>query len=111
MAALVSAVAARFGGRRYPAPRTMPSADRWPKSFRTSQAADISMRGRDLAPVELELRQILFASNFIQYSPFVAREAVSLAEEFRARLTLLHVMEDYTELGSRPDLMEDGISD
>jgi nucleotide-binding universal stress UspA family protein len=66
-------------------------------------------RGRDLAPAELELREILFASNFTKYSPFVAREAVSLAEEFRARLTLLHVMENYTELGSRPDLMEESI--
>lgn len=65
--------------------------------------------GRDLSPVELELRQIVFATNFAQYSLQVARKAVSLAEEFRARLTLLHVIEDYTGLGSRPDLMEDSM--
>src|ERR1039457_2995591 len=65
--------------------------------------------GRDLAPVDLELRQIVFATNFAQNSALVAQEAVSLAEEFRARLTLLHVIEDYTQLGSRPSPMEDGV--
>jgi len=66
-------------------------------------------RSRDLAPVELELRQIVFATNFAQNSALVAQEAVALAEEFRARLTLLHVLEDYTQLGSRPGPMEDGV--
>ena len=66
-------------------------------------------RGRDLAPIELELRQIVFATNFAQNSALVAQEAVALAEEFRARLTLLHVIEDYTQLGSRPGPMEDGV--
>lgn len=65
--------------------------------------------GRDLAPVELELKQILFATNFAQNSACVAQEAVSLAEEFSSRLTLLHVIEDYTQLGSRPGPMEDGV--
>jgi nucleotide-binding universal stress UspA family protein len=65
--------------------------------------------GRDLAPAELELQQIVFATNFDQYSLFVAEKAVALAEEFRARLALLHVIEDYSGLGSRPDLMEGSI--
>jgi nucleotide-binding universal stress UspA family protein len=65
--------------------------------------------GRDLAPVELEIQQIVFATDFAQYSVYVAQEAVALAEEFRSRLTLLHVIEDYTGLGSRPDLMEDSV--
>ncbi len=64
---------------------------------------------RDLAPPELELRQILFATNFAQNAALVAQSAVSLAEEFRARLTLLHVMEDYTRLGSHPGPIEDNI--
>jgi nucleotide-binding universal stress UspA family protein len=67
------------------------------------------IRGRDLSPVELELRQILFATNLAQSSPFVAQAAVSLAEEFRSRLILLHVIEDYTHVASRPDLMEDRV--
>jgi nucleotide-binding universal stress UspA family protein len=64
---------------------------------------------RDLAPVELELRQIVFATNLAHDSLRIAQAAVSLAEEFRARLTLLHVIEDYTQLGRRPDLMEDKV--
>lgn len=64
--------------------------------------------GRDLAPVELELRQIVFATNFGKNSARIAQEAIALAEEFRARLTLLHVLEDYTQLGRRPGPMEDG---
>jgi nucleotide-binding universal stress UspA family protein len=67
-------------------------------------------RGRDLAPVELELRQIVFASNFDPYSIAAAREAVSLSEEFRSRLTLMHVIEDYTQLGSRPGPIEDSVA-
>ncbi len=66
-------------------------------------------RRRDLAPLELQLKQIVFATNFAENSACVAKEAVSLAEEFGARLTLLHVIEDYTQLGSRPGPMEDGI--
>jgi nucleotide-binding universal stress UspA family protein len=67
-------------------------------------------RGRDLAPVDLELRQILCATDFASNSPQVAQKAVALAENFRAKLTLLHVFEDYTELGSRPRPIEDNIS-
>lgn len=65
--------------------------------------------GRDLAPVELELRQILYATNFAPNAMAVAPYAVRLAEEFQARLTLMHVIEDYTRLGSRPGPIEDGI--
>jgi len=68
-----------------------------------------SGKERDLAPIELELRQIVFATNFAQNAALVAQSAVSLAEEFRARLTLLHVMEDYTQLGSRPGPIEDSM--
>ncbi|HEX4786547.1 MAG TPA: universal stress protein [Candidatus Sulfotelmatobacter sp.] len=64
---------------------------------------------RDLAPVELELKQIVFATNFAENSRCVAQEAVSLAEEFGARLTMLHVIEDYSQLGRRPGPMEDGV--
>ncbi len=64
---------------------------------------------RDLSPPELELRQILFATNFAQNSALVAGTAVSLAEEFHARLTLLHVMEDYTRLGTHPGPIEDNM--
>ncbi|HYM77374.1 MAG TPA: universal stress protein [Candidatus Dormibacteraeota bacterium] len=62
----------------------------------------------DLAPVELELRQIVFATNFASTAARVAREAVLLAEEFRARLTVMHVIEDYTRLGSQTAPIEEG---
>lgn len=64
---------------------------------------------RDLAPVDLDLRQIVFATNFARNAALVGQAAASLADEFRARLTLLHVLEDYTRLGTRPGPMEDGV--
>lgn len=66
--------------------------------------------GRDLAPVELELQQIVFATNFADNAPRIAKQAVALAEEFRSRLTMMHVLEDYTQLGSRPGPIEDGVN-
>jgi nucleotide-binding universal stress UspA family protein len=78
-----------------------------PKVSGRAKLPAFPIHGRNLAPVELELRQIVFATNFAPYSQSVAQEAVALAEEFRARLTLLHVIEDYSWLGSRPDLIED----
>ena len=80
-----------------------------PKVSGRAKLPAIQTRGRDLAPLELDLQQIVFATNFDQYSALVAQKAIALAEEFRSRLTLLHVIEDYTGLGSRPDFMEDSI--
>lgn len=64
---------------------------------------------RDLAPAELEVREILFATNFANKAESVARVAVSLGLEFRAKLTLMHVIEDYTHLGSRPQPIEEDL--
>jgi len=61
---------------------------------------------RDLAPIELELREIVFATNFAPTSANISQTAVSLAEEFRSRLTLVHVLEDYTQLGTLPGPIE-----
>lgn len=65
--------------------------------------------GHDVAPPELELRHILCATNFGKNSNTVANAAVSLAQEFRSRLTVLHVIEDYTQLGRKPGPMDEGI--
>jgi nucleotide-binding universal stress UspA family protein len=62
--------------------------------------------GRDLAPIELELRQILVATNFARNATQLVQKAFGLAEEFHSRLTLMHVLEDYAELGSRPEAIE-----
>jgi nucleotide-binding universal stress UspA family protein len=80
-----------------------------PKVSGRARLPEFQGHGRDLAPLELELRQILFATNFAQNSALVAQQAISLAEEFGARLTLMHAIEDYTQLGSRPGPIEDGI--
>lgn len=64
--------------------------------------------GHDLAPLELDIRQIVAATNFTSNAALMARAAVSLAQEFRSRLTLMHVIEDYTHLGSRPARLQDG---
>jgi len=69
----------------------------------------IPEREHDTAPPELELRQVVCATNFGKNSAVIARAATSLAEEFHSRFTLLHVIEDYTQLGRIPGPMEDGI--
>jgi nucleotide-binding universal stress UspA family protein len=66
-------------------------------------------RGRELVPVELELRQIVYATNLTAASLTVAPVAVALAEEFESRLTLMHVLEDYANLEARPGPIEDGV--
>jgi nucleotide-binding universal stress UspA family protein len=78
-----------------------------PKVSGRAKLPAVPAHGRDLAPIELVLQQILFATDFAQYSLYAAQEAIALAEEFRSRLTLLHVIEDYSRLGTRPDLMDD----
>jgi universal stress protein A len=57
----------------------------------------------------LELRQIVYATNFAPASLAVAPVAVSLAEKFQARLTLLHVIENFTRLDRHPGPIEDGM--
>jgi nucleotide-binding universal stress UspA family protein len=68
-----------------------------------------NLSAQHLAPLELELRQIVFATNFSKNAETESRQAVALAQEFRSRLTLLHVIEDYTQLGSQPAPIEEGI--
>lgn len=80
-----------------------------PKVSGRAKLPELSSRGRDLAPPELELRQIIFATNFARNAALAANDAVTLAQEFRARLTLMHVIEDYTELGSEPSQIEDNL--
>jgi nucleotide-binding universal stress UspA family protein len=70
----------------------------------------LPVKGRELAPVELELQQIVYATNFTDASVRVAPFAIALAEEFEAHLTLMHVIEDYEDLSSRPGPIEDGVS-
>jgi nucleotide-binding universal stress UspA family protein len=66
-------------------------------------------RNRDLAPVELEVRQVVYATDFGPGSDADAALAVALADEFRAQLTLIHVIESYKQLHSRPGPIEEGL--
>jgi len=69
----------------------------------------LETKHRDVAPVDLELREILVATNFGPNAAGVALAGVRLAEEFHAHLTLLHVLENYSALATRPGPMEDGL--
>ena len=53
----------------------------------------IENEGKDLAPVEISLRQIVYATDFSPESLAAAPFATSLAQEFQSKLTLLHVIE------------------
>lgn len=66
-------------------------------------------RGRELSPVELELRQIVYATNLTQDSLSGAPVAVRLAAQFHSRLTLIHVIENYNHLEAKPGPIEDGV--
>lgn len=59
------------------------------------------------APPELELRHILYAASTAPESLLVAPVAIGLAEEFRSRLTLMHVFEKYVDGNSCPGPIED----
>lgn len=63
----------------------------------------------DLASVELKLEQIVYATNLTEASQTVAPVAVALAEEFQARLTLIHVIDNYTQFEIEPRPIERGI--
>lgn len=62
-----------------------------------------------LATVELDLRQILYAATFNSASLQVAPIAIGLAKRFEARLTLIHVLENYSNLQSHPGPIEEAV--
>src|SRR5215831_2560039 len=80
-----------------------------PKVSGRAKLGSFAKHGRDLAPHELELRQIILATNFGRNSARLVQEAIAVAEEFRARLTLLHVIEHYSQPGRRRGRIEDGV--
>lgn len=49
----------------------------------------------ELSPVQIKFRQVFCATDFRSNSVEAVSYAVSLAREFQARLSLLHVIEDY----------------
>jgi nucleotide-binding universal stress UspA family protein len=79
-----------------------------PKVCGRAKLPEFPNRGRELAPFDLDLQHILYATNLTADSLTVAPVAVALAAEFEARLTLIHVIEDYADLDNRPGPIEDG---
>lgn len=58
---------------------------------------------RELPPIQIKFRRILYATDFQPESAKTVAYAISLAREFQAQLTLLHVIEDYGDhLHERP---------
>jgi nucleotide-binding universal stress UspA family protein len=73
-----------------------------PRVCGRARLQEFSGGGRELAPVELELREILCAMNFTAASREVAQVAIQLAAQFQARLTMIHVIEGDSRLGKPP---------
>jgi nucleotide-binding universal stress UspA family protein len=65
--------------------------------------------GRELAPADLDLRRILCAVNITPVSPQVAGLAAALAKDFAAQLTVMHVIEQYTNTQDRKMLIETAV--
>jgi nucleotide-binding universal stress UspA family protein len=61
------------------------------------------------APTEFELRRIVYATNFTPDSLKVAPVAFSLAAQFQSRLTLMHVVEGDSRLGTPPKPVDDDV--
>ena len=61
----------------------------------STQRVRESRHDHELLPLQIKFRQIFCASDFNPESAQTVSYAVSLAREFQARLTLLHVIEDY----------------
>ena len=59
--------------------------------------------GKDLAPVEISVGQIVYATDFSPESLAAAPFATSLAQEFQSKLTLLHVIERRKDKNHRPE--------
>ncbi len=80
-----------------------------PRVCGRAKLPEFGSRGKTLAPVELELQRILFAAKFTPESLQVAPVAIGLAEQFEARLMLVHILENYSNLDSRPGPIEDAV--
>jgi nucleotide-binding universal stress UspA family protein len=61
----------------------------------STQRVSEARRDHEFSPVQIKFRQIFCATDFKPNSVETVSYAVSLAREFQARLTLLHVIEDY----------------
>jgi nucleotide-binding universal stress UspA family protein len=68
-----------------------------PKIASRAKLTEIEGEGKDLKPVEISVGQIVYATDFSLESLAAAPFATSLAQEFQAKLTLLHGIEKHTD--------------
>ncbi len=77
-----------------------------PKVSGRAKLPALAAEAKEIAPVEIAVRQIVYATDFSPESLAAAPFATSLAQEFQARLTLLHVIEKFTDKDRRPKPLE-----
>ena len=70
----------------------------------SGQSGPLAQRGGhgDLVPAEIRVQRIVYATDFSPQSLAAKPLAFSLAREFQAQLTLLHVIEDHADLIRKP---------
>ena len=73
-----------------------------PKVFGRAKLPLVPNWGHDLAPLELDLQEIIYATDFSHDSLAAAPYAISLAREFQATLLLLHVVQDSAQQKALP---------
>jgi nucleotide-binding universal stress UspA family protein len=69
-----------------------------PKIAGRAKLIAIEDEGKNLTPVEISVGQIVYATDFSPESLAAAPFAISVAQEFQAKLTLLNVMEKHTDM-------------
>jgi nucleotide-binding universal stress UspA family protein len=77
-----------------------------PKISGRAKLPAVEDEAKEVVPVEISVRQIVYATDFSPESFAAAPFAISLAQEFQAKLTLLHVIEKYTDKDRRPRPLE-----
>jgi len=81
-----------------------------PRALGWAKFLQAHSQGGEQGPADLDLRSIVFATNFSPASLSVAPVAIALAERCGARLTLMHVFENYTNLEHPPGPIETGVN-
>jgi nucleotide-binding universal stress UspA family protein len=77
-----------------------------PKISGRSKLPAVEGEGKGLTPVDISVRQIVYATDFSPESLAAAPFATSLAQQFQAKLTLLHVIEKIEDTGRRPSSID-----
>ena len=80
-----------------------------PKVLGHAKLPALRAGAQDLGAVDLDLKEIVFATDFAKSAVRAAKTAVALCAEFSAQLTMIHVIEDYAELAADTAPIEDSV--